>query len=149
MSTVIYVEPPGLVLKAGPLRAWGRPPDRNFPSFTPPPNTADNVVSSSCKPDYTSKTYQSAYVVQVGANYGNVGATPVQSIHRMTTEPALLGNGPKTTPQFNLLQPIPYWNVKIVTAKQLASYESNKRYLVTQVPVQYNPSGTPNLYLGK
>jgi hypothetical protein len=69
---------------------------------------------------------------------------PYQSMH--WTE---LGRGPKTTPQFNLLQPVPYWNVWAISPQQLASYEALSGEFVVQVPAEYSAAGPPNLYLGK
>jgi hypothetical protein len=155
LPVTIYTQPAGTPLVAGPL-FFGLPGDSNDASRVPQAtiNPFEPMAEKNpARPDYKSRYYEPAYQIQVGENYGknpppNVNSLkffgPYQSMH--TTA---LGNGPLTTPQFNLLQPLPYWNVFVVSPQVLASYESLSGELVTQVPAQYIPSGTPNLYLGR
>jgi hypothetical protein len=155
LPVTIYQMPAGTTLVPGPLFFGlagdsvdaSRVPQATINPFEP------MAEQNPAKPDYKSKNYEPAYQIQVGENYGrnpppNINALkflgPYQSMH--TT---MLGNGPKTTPQFNLLQPLPYWNVFVVSPQVLASYESLSGELVTQVPSEYVPAGVPNLYLGK
>jgi hypothetical protein len=159
MPTAIYLEPPGAPLQPGPLH-FGTAGDAPDMSALPVPYIV-SIDGRAGKTDYKAKFFEPDYVKQVGANYANVGVEDIRSIKSLgqawailgqeqrTLAPSNLGNGPNNTPQFNLMQPIPYWNVQIVTPQQLAGYESNYGTLVTQVPAEYVPAGPPNLYLGK
>lgn len=153
---VIYVIPPGAELVPGPL-FFGLHGDSIDPSEVPQ-GYVHGFAGLSGKTDYKAKHYEPAYVKQVSENYAEEGAPTVEGIKSLgiawpggqrTLGPMRLDNGRVNYPQYNLLQPLPYWNIKIVTAQQLASYESNNKVLVTQVPVDYVPAGVPNLYLGK
>jgi hypothetical protein len=153
-----YVQPQGTPLVPGPLH-FGLPGDSHDPSAIPnavirgfQPCATDSDACG-CKPNVKSRYYEPAYQRQVGENYANNGVIdgrsimflgPYQSMH--WTE---LGRGPKTTPQFNLLQPVPYWNVWAISPQQLASYEALSGEFVVQVPAEYSAAGPPNLYLGK
>lgn len=154
----LYTQPPGTPLVPGPLH-FGTAGDSPDASATPVPFIV-SIDGSDGKTDFKSKFYEPAYVKQVAANYAKVGAVDTRTIKYLgqawlfspdpvrTLEPSLLQNGPINTPQFNLMQPIPYWNVQIVTPQQLAAYESVYGVLQTQVPAEYTPAGPPNLYLG-
>ena len=159
-QVAIYTQPPGTPLVPSPLY-FGAPGDSPDASALPAPFMR-NVDTQVGKTDYKAKYYETEYVKQVGANWAEVGlgANDNDSIKYLgqggpfntsarTLHYANLGNGPNTTPQFNLLQPIPYWNVQIVTPQQLAAYDSVYGTLQTQVPAEYVAAGTPNLYLGK
>lgn len=151
MPVTLYVEPPGAPLVPGPLH-FGLPGDTVNASAPPVPYIV-SIDGSDGKTDYSAKYYEPAYIKQVSANYAKVGVVdsrsikflgPYQSLHWVT-----LDNGPTEQPQYNLLQPVPYWNVQIVTPQQLAAYESIYGTLQNQVPSEYSPAGPPNLYLGK
>lgn len=154
---IIYTEPPGTGLVPAPLH-FGTPGDV-VNATALPVAFFQTVDTQQGKTDWKAKYYETDYVKQVGANYGDVGPEDVRSIKflgqgsafnlsQRTMYFSALGRGPLTTPQFNLMQPIPYWNVKVVTPQQLAAYESLAGNLVTQVPSAYIPAGPPNLYLG-
>ena len=156
---VIYVIPPGAELVPGPL-FFGLHGDSVDPSMVPQ-GYVNDFSGSNCKPNYKAKEYQPAFVKQVSENYAEVGAPNNFGLKSLGTawdifpgaerslEPMNLDNGRVNYPMYNLLQPLPYWNIKIVNAQQLASYESGNKVLVTQVPAEYTPAGVPNLYLGK
>lgn len=159
MPVAVYVTPPGAPLQPGPLHF-------GTPGFTPdasalPVPFIRSIDGRDGKTNFKSPYFEPAYVKQVSANYAKVGAVDSRSIKSLgqawlgtpgaqrTLQPSLLQNGPPQFPEFNLLQPIPYWNVQIVTPQQLAAYETGNQVLVTQVPAEYSPAGPPNLYLGK
>lgn len=156
-QTTYYVQPPGTTLVPGALH-FGLPGDSTEPNGTPQavirgfqPCATDSDACG-CKPT-RGKYYEPAYVRQVGENYGLVGKIDSRSIQFMGPYQSMhwteLGRGPKTTPQFNLLQPVPYWNVWAISPQQLASYEQVSGTFVVQVPADYSAAGPPNLYLGK
>jgi hypothetical protein len=157
-QTTLFVMPAGTTLVPGPLH-FGLPGDSNAPSAIPQAHInpfqpcADDSDACGCKPNVRSRNYEPAYVKQVGENYGRVGVIDGRSIMFMGPYQSMhwteLGRGPKTTPQFNLLQPVPYWNVWAISPQQLASYESLSGDFVVQVPAEYTSAGPPNLYLGK
>jgi hypothetical protein len=157
-QATIYVQPPGTVLVPGPLH-FGLPGDSNAPSAIPQAHIhpfqpcANDSEANGCRPvNGKDIPYRPAYVKQVGENYGLVGRVDSRSIQFMGPYQNMhwteLGRGPKTTPQFNLLQPIPYWNVWAVSPQALAAWESLTGQVVTQVPASYTAAGPPNLYLG-
>jgi hypothetical protein len=159
LPLAIYVTPPNAPLQPGPLH-FGIAGNTVDASALPVPFIR-SIDGSAGKTNWGSKFYEPAYVKQVSANYAKVGAVDSRSIKSLgqawlgtpnaarTLQPSLLQNGPAQFPEFNLLQPIPYWNVQIVTPQQLAAYETGNQVLVTQVPAEYSPAGPPNLYLGK
>jgi hypothetical protein len=157
-APTIFVMPAGTTLVPGPLH-FGLPGDSNAPSAIPQafihgfqPCAHDSEACGCKAVSGKDIPYRPAYVRQVGENWANVGRIdsrsikflgPYQSMH--ATE---LGRGPKTTPQFNLLQPLPYWNVWAISPQQLAAYQSLTGEFVTQVPASYSAAGPPNIYLG-
>lgn len=156
-QATIFVMPAGITLVPGPLH-FGLPGDSNAPSAIPQPFIHDfspgaNDYPESFRPQEGKNVpYRPAFVRQVGENYANNGVIdgrsikflgPYQSMH--ATE---LGRGPKTTPQFNLQQPVPYWNVWNISPQMLSSWEALSGEFVTQVPVSYSSAGPPNIYLG-
>lgn len=159
MPLAVYVTPPGAPLQPGPLH-FGLPGWSPDASALPAPFIR-SIDGRDGKTNWKSKFYEPEYVKQVSANWANVGAVDSRSIQSFgqawlgvpganrTLQPSLLQNGPTQFVEFNLLQPIPYWNVQVVTPQQLAAYESAPGVLVTQLPSEYSPAGPPNLYLGK
>lgn len=150
MPISLYVEPPGTVLEPGP-QLFGLPGDKVDPGDVPQPyiNGFDGNPTNG-KPNFKAKFFEPAYVKQVGENYAEIGAPDSRSIQSMIhLDIAKLGHGIVDSPQYNLLQPVPFWNVHVTTPTELAAYEQQNKVLVTQVPAEYVPGGAPNLYLGK
>ena len=142
----IYVEPPGTQLAASPL-FFGMAGDSIPPSAVPQAYIADFQPGPIALPDYKVRRYEPPYQKQVSANWANNGAP--NNIGLMERPFTIQCFGwPISSPQYNLLQPLPYWNVRVVSAQQLAAYESLAGNTVTQVPADYVAAGPPNLYLG-
>lgn len=96
--------------------------------------------------------YQPPKPTQIPENWAWIGPIPgrLTSIDRVGSINLDTGIGPLYFPCFNLAEPQGLYNLHIVTADQVAIWETNYGDEgLTPIPVTYEPGGPASLYGGK